>query len=149
MSTEASASANSLDSQDTRLNGGMLSPIDVQFKLTLDATARQAAAQASRPLRLALDYASVTLPSIDDLESRFVVYITSRCVVDAQSRVTDCAAMTPLPTTTNPNQKRAIAELDSHALTVLDGAFVPSPAESVNTTQWTARIGRIVFFFPR
>ena len=82
MSTEASASANSLDSQDTRLNGGMLSPIDVQFKLTLDATARQAAAQASRPLRLALDYASVTLPSIDDLESRFVVYIRSRCVVD-------------------------------------------------------------------
>jgi YD repeat-containing protein len=98
-----------------------VSPLGVQFKLTFDAGATQALAQAGRPVRLALDYSSIELPAIDDLPSRLVVYAGTGCAFDAHGALTTCASLTPLTTTVDARQHQAVAEMDPHVLALLNG----------------------------
>jgi RHS repeat-associated protein len=105
-----------------QIDGGNVSPLGVQFKIAFDAGAQTALSSSGQPLRLALDYSAVELPAIDDLPARMVVFIGTGCAFDAQGALTTCAAMTPLTTTIDVQQREAMAEIDNSALALLSGS---------------------------
>jgi hypothetical protein len=106
-------------------DGAALSPVNVVFKLELDAPSKRSIAAASLPTLFELDYSNVPMLHGGDFAERLGLYVGSDCAIDASGAVTDCAALTRLPGVNHAGVKRLVVGLDGEALALLRGEAKP------------------------